>query len=227
MTRSCVRGDIRGWRSMPTTREASVPSGRVAFDRHRKPRSCPPAMLAAAAVSADLVLVEALATGPDELLVAPSSRAVASVAYCSEVPVWLVVGRGRRLPAALFATMLERVADVRVPWQAIGEPMPLALAGLVVGPDGIVDAMAPDVLVAECGMAHSWCDPVRRGLDSVAACPASVIRSRVAKKFRAYLQTQHTLNVATIGPSGSSAIVAMWYASRSGAMFWTSQEQRS
>ena len=86
---------------------------------------------AAAAIAADLVLVEALATGPDEVLVATSSRAAAAaVAYCGEVPVWLVAGRGRRLPSQLFTAMIERVADVRVPWEAAAEPMPLALAGI-------------------------------------------------------------------------------------------------
>jgi hypothetical protein len=93
------------------------------------------------------------------MLVATSSRAAASVAYCAEVPVWLVAGRGRRLPAALFTTMLERVADVRVPWEAAAEPMPLALVGTVVGPDGLVDAQLPDVLAAECGMAHELVRP--------------------------------------------------------------------
>jgi hypothetical protein len=100
-----------------------------------------------------------MAAGPDEVLAASSSRAVASVAYCSEVPVWMVVGRGRRLPAALFTTMIERVSDVRMPWDALAEPMPLALAGFVVGPDGVVDAMTPGVLAAECGMAHELVRP--------------------------------------------------------------------
>ena len=93
------------------------------------------------------------------MLVATSSRAAASVAYCAEVPVWLVAGRGRRLPAPLFTTMLERVADVRVPWEAAAEPMPLALVGTVVGPDGVVDAQSPGVLAAECGMAHELVRP--------------------------------------------------------------------
>jgi hypothetical protein len=119
----------------------------------------PPGGAAAAAVAADLVLVEALAAGPDEVLAASSSRAVASVAYCSEVPVWLVVGRGRRLPSVLFTTMIERLADVRVPWDALAEPLPLALAGLVVGPDGVVDAMVAGVLAAECGLAHELVRP--------------------------------------------------------------------
>ncbi|MBI5089648.1 MAG: hypothetical protein HZB15_12560 [Actinobacteria bacterium] len=74
----------------------------------------PPGGAAAAAVAADLVLVEALAAGDDEVLVPAPSRAAASVAYCSEAPVWLVAGRGPRLPRPLFDAMLERVGDVRV-----------------------------------------------------------------------------------------------------------------
>jgi len=114
----------------------------------------PAAGIAAAAVAADVVLVEAMAAGPGEVLAAPGSRALASVAYCSEVPTWLVAGRGRRLPEALFTTMSTRIADVRVPWDADAEPLPLALFGSVIGPDGPFDATTPGVLDAECAMAH-------------------------------------------------------------------------
>ena len=80
---------------------------------------------------------------------------MASVAYCSEVPTWLVAGRGRRLPEPLFTTMSTRLADVRVPWEADAEPMPLALFGTVVGTDRrCVDATEAGVLDAECAMAH-------------------------------------------------------------------------
>jgi hypothetical protein len=119
----------------------------------------PLAGIGAAASTSDLVLVEALAAGGDELLVLPPSRAAASVAYCSEVPVWAVVGRGRRLPPALFAAMLERVADVRVPWDAAAEPMPLALATTVAGPGGLAGASSADLLAAECSMAHELLRP--------------------------------------------------------------------
>lgn len=119
----------------------------------------PPAGMAAAAVAADLVLIEALATSPGEVLAVPGSRALASVANCSEVPTWLVAGRGRRLPEPLFAAMATRIADVRAPWDAAAEPMPLALFGSVVGPDGLVGAEAPGVLDAECAMAHELTRP--------------------------------------------------------------------
>jgi hypothetical protein len=119
----------------------------------------PPAGTAAAAVAADLVLIEALAAGGDEVLVPVASRAAASVAYCSEAPVWLVAGRGRRLTRPLFDAMLERVGDVRMPWEADAEPMPLALATVVVGPLGLGDVHGPDVLAAECGTAHELLRP--------------------------------------------------------------------
>lgn len=114
----------------------------------------PAAGIAAAAVAADVVLVEAMAAGSGEILASPGSRSLASVGYCSEVPTWLVAGRGRRLPETLFTTMATRLADVRVPWEADAEPMPLALFAAVVGPNGMHEANVPGVLDPECAMAH-------------------------------------------------------------------------
>lgn len=112
----------------------------------------PPGAMAAAVLAADVVLVEALATGPAEALVLPPSRAIASIGYCSGVPTWLVAGRGRRLPEPLFTSMLTRVADVRAPWEAEAETVPLGLFAAVVGPVGMVDLSAgPPV---ELGVAH-------------------------------------------------------------------------
>lgn len=114
----------------------------------------PAAGVAAAALAADVVLVEAHATGSGEVLAACGSRALAAVAYCSERPVWLVTGRGRRLTEALFTTMSERVADVRVPWESDAEPLPIALCSALVGPDGIRALEPGDTLAAECATAH-------------------------------------------------------------------------
>ncbi|HTH04549.1 MAG TPA: hypothetical protein VL916_01715 [Ilumatobacteraceae bacterium] len=109
--------------------------------------------VAAAVLAADIVLVEALAASPTELLAVPCSRAAASVAYCSEVPLWAVVGVGRCLPNAAFASMVERVADVRVPWMAEAEPLPLGLASHVVRCDGVYD-IGDAVLAPECPLAQ-------------------------------------------------------------------------
>lgn len=50
-------------------------------------------------------------------------------------------------------------------------------------------------------------------------------RSQIAMtpdEIQAYLETQHILNVATIGPSGHPHLVAMWYGFVDGALsFWT------
>jgi hypothetical protein len=121
-----------------------------------------PAAMGGAALAADLVNVEAMAAGPvegGEVLATPASRALASVAYCSEVPVWLVAGRGRRLPADLLRCMAERLLGGRDPWDAEAEPVPLGLFTSVVGPAGSAPADAIDVVAPECPMAHELVRP--------------------------------------------------------------------
>lgn len=119
-----------------------------------------PAGVAAAVLAADVVLVEALAASPDDLLASPGSRAAASVAYCAEVPVWAVVGCGRVLPPAAFRSMVERVLDVRSPWLAEAEVVPLALAAEVVRHDGRRPA-GEGPLVAECAAVPELLRPLR------------------------------------------------------------------
>lgn len=119
-----------------------------------------PGGVAAAVLSADLVLLEALAASPDEILAAPGSRAAASVAYCAGVAVWMAVGCGRVVPAAAFGSIVERVLDVRQPWCAEAEVVPLALATDVVRHDGRRPAdQAP--LVAECAAVPELLRPLR------------------------------------------------------------------
>jgi hypothetical protein len=111
--------------------------------------------LAAAVVASDVVLIEALAATPGDVLAVQGSRAAASVGYCSDVPVWLVAGRGRCLPEQMFATIVERVADVRVAWEAEVEPVAVALFANLVRPDGVVDCSdAVAALRAECPLAY-------------------------------------------------------------------------
>ena len=112
-----------------------------------------PGGIAAAVLAADLVIVEALAASPTELMVVRGARAAASVAYCSEVPVWAVVGVGRVLPDAGFTSLVQRVADVRVPWQAEADVLPLALCSHVVTPSGAA-AVEEVELRAGCPLAH-------------------------------------------------------------------------
>lgn len=111
-----------------------------------------PSGLAAAVTAADVVLVEALAAGPRHMLAVRGSLAAASVGYCAEVPVWAVVGRGRRLPERAFDQMADDAASVRRPWYAEAEVVPLGLASTVAdehGPHPVGD----EPLVAECPLA--------------------------------------------------------------------------
>ncbi|MCU1366845.1 MAG: hypothetical protein JWN39_2484 [Ilumatobacteraceae bacterium] len=112
-----------------------------------------PAGTAAAVLASDLVIVEALAAGPDGVLCSLGSHAAAAVAYCSEIPVWFVVGRGRRLPELMWKTLLQRLDDSGDGWELEAERVPLAMATAVVGPDGLLDP-SPTALAAECPMAH-------------------------------------------------------------------------
>lgn len=111
-----------------------------------------PTALAAAVLVSDMVIIEALAAGGADLLAVNGSRAAASVAYCSGVPVVAVVGRGRRLPSAGFDSVVARLTEVDAPWQIGVDVVPIGLCSEVVGPNGVVDA-AEASLAAECPMA--------------------------------------------------------------------------
>ena len=87
------------------------------------------------------------------MLATSGSRALASVGYCAEVPVWAVVGRGRCLPTALFEAMGQKPTDLREPWEAPAEVLPMALTHWVVTPGGVVPT--PDAsLPPECPMSY-------------------------------------------------------------------------
>ena len=109
--------------------------------------------LAAAVLASDLVVVEASAACETELLAAAGSRALASVGYCSEVPVWAIVGRGRCLPLGLYEAMGQRQAEVRVPWDARAEGVPFALCNWVVTPNGVLPTVDLS-LKPECPMSY-------------------------------------------------------------------------
>lgn len=98
----------------------------------------PLAGLAAACSTADVVMVEAAAAGPDAVIAAGGSHAAASVGYTSGVPVWCVVGAGRALPPQFFDAATDTVADE--PWECDEEVVPLGLFSHIVGPGGIEPA---------------------------------------------------------------------------------------
>lgn len=97
----------------------------------------PESGLGPAAASSGLVLLEAAALGPDGFVAVAGSRAAAAVARLAGVPVWVVAGTGRTLPAPLWDAMLERLSAGSVPWERTTEVVSLSLADRVVGPEGL------------------------------------------------------------------------------------------
>ena len=94
--------------------------------------------LGAAAASADAVLLETAAVGPDGFLAVAGSRAAAAVAHAAGVPVWLIAGRGTVLPGPMWDSLVERALSMVEAWDAEEEVVPLALVDRVAGPDGLV-----------------------------------------------------------------------------------------
>jgi hypothetical protein len=95
--------------------------------------------IAAAAVVADVVLIEAVAAGPSGVLAAPGSHAAAAVAQRAGTAVWGVVPVGRALPERLWRALLERFDAGDEPWERDAELVPADLLAQVVGPDGLGD----------------------------------------------------------------------------------------
>ena len=96
----------------------------------------PEAGIGAAVAGSTLVVLDASAVGPGGFLAVTGSRAAAAVAYTEQIPVWVVAGVGRVLPAGLWAAMVNNVTALGDPWDADWEVVPLDLATAVVGPDG-------------------------------------------------------------------------------------------
>jgi hypothetical protein len=97
----------------------------------------PESGLASAVVASDLVLLEASVLTVGEFVAIAGSRAAASVARQAKVPVWVVAGAGRVLPARLGDAMRRRLESARErPWDRDEELVPLDVVDQVVGPDG-------------------------------------------------------------------------------------------
>ena len=100
---------------------------------------------AAAVAAGDLVVVEATALGPDGFVAVAGSRAAAAVARTAGVPVWVVAGVGRALPAPLWSALVA-----------------LDACDLVVGPGGTRTPAEPDPRTG-CPVAAELLKPVRQG----------------------------------------------------------------
>lgn len=97
--------------------------------------------MAAAVMAADLVVLEAGALGTDGFLAVRGSYAAAAVARHAEIPVWLVAGVGRAIPAGLWSAMARRL-EREEPWTATDEIVPLDLVDVVIRPSGRVPGPA-------------------------------------------------------------------------------------
>jgi hypothetical protein len=99
----------------------------------------PPSGLGAAAATCDLVIVEASAVGPDAFVAVAGSRAAAAVAYTAEIPVWLVAGVGRLLPASVWNALADRLTNDSAveAWDADDELVPMGLVTAIANPFGV------------------------------------------------------------------------------------------
>jgi hypothetical protein len=105
--------------------------------------------LGAAVADADVLLIEALAAGPDGIVAVSGSRAAAAVAQRGGHPVWIVAGAGRLLPGRLWNALVGRLEAGGEPWDAAEEVVPLDLADVMVGPWG--------ALTPSAALAHTDC----------------------------------------------------------------------
>jgi len=107
----------------------------------------PESGVAAAVAAADLVVLEAVALGPDGFLATSGSAGAAAVARRLGRPVWVVAGEGRALPEALWRALVARLDGLGAAWDRAEELVPLAWVDSVVGPTGTV---APSEVAATC-----------------------------------------------------------------------------
>lgn len=104
---------------------------------------------AGAILTADTLVIEALACGPGEVLCVGGSHGVASVAYCMSRPAWLVSGVGINLPDVMWAAMKERTFCGRESWEVGVDVVPVELFSSVIGPAGI-STSSPHRFIADC-----------------------------------------------------------------------------
>jgi hypothetical protein len=99
--------------------------------------------LGAAVADSDLVVLEASAFGPTGFVGVAGSRAAAAVARHAQIPVWVVAGIGRLLPARMWDALVRRLED-DMPWEADDDIVPVDLVDVIVRPSGacaVADAL--------------------------------------------------------------------------------------
>ena len=118
----------------------------------------PPEALLAAMSRADVVLLEADACSTSTAVSAIGSGLAAIAAHASATPVWLVAGRGRRLPTPFLDSITRRVSCDDSPWESEFEAVPLTAVAVVAGPNGVVPATTA-ALGPECPLVPELVTP--------------------------------------------------------------------
>jgi len=119
----------------------------------------PTSGLGSAVVHSDVLLLEAVALGPDGFLGVSGSRAAAAVAQDADVPVWLVAGVGRMLPARMWDALSgRRATHAADPWDLDEEQVPLTLVDQICGPAGL-ESIADALKRTDCPVAPELFDP--------------------------------------------------------------------
>lgn len=113
---------------------------------------------ALAAECADLVLVEAEAVTATRAVVPIGSAVLAAAATLTGTPLWLVAGRGRRLPADMVDAIARRCRPSPDPFGADVEVLATSVVTDVAGPEGRARC-GPDALRAECELAPELLRP--------------------------------------------------------------------
>ncbi len=122
-----------------------------AHDANTSAEIVPIEYLAGAAAASDLVVVDALACGSGEVLVAGGGAVVVACATRRSLPVTLVAARGTRLPDPLWTAMLAAVRGID-DWRVGIDVVSARELARVVGPLG-ASSDADDALRAECSAA--------------------------------------------------------------------------
>ncbi len=108
-----------------------------------------PEAIARAVGVADVVVVETVAACPGVAVAPIGSAVLAAVGSACSVPVWLVAGLGRRLPAAFVDVIADRVSCDAQPWELDHDVFDPAVATHLVCGDGVLD-MSAAALRADC-----------------------------------------------------------------------------
>ena len=118
----------------------------------------PTSGMGAAVASSEVLLLEAVAAGPDGFIAVSGSLAAAAVARHAEVPVWVTVGVGRLMPARMWDALADRQATrPSDPWDMDEEVVPFSLVDRVCGPKGL-EAPADAVRRTDCPVAPELFD---------------------------------------------------------------------